>query len=144
MPIHYKETAMKKQPFSHKYYCQILFLLVTLSLLFSPGCQLEPKQGETYRKIAVAWPLFDYEITRGVYEDGSTWEKEKGDACFWLSTWKKEKRYDKDGFLIYRKERNTFFPLFTDEEEENEEFREHKGAVLIFPFYSRQNKTQQN
>jgi len=116
-----------------------LFLLIFLSV----GCQQAPQAGETYRKIAVAWPLFDFKNTKGVKEDGTTWEKEKGDACFWLSIWEKERGYDKDGFLIYRKEKSGFFPFYIDELEESKEFREHKGMVLLFPFYSRQVKTGQ-
>ena len=120
----------------------LLFLMTaSLPLTFSSGCQQTPLPGETYRKIAVAWPIFDFEITKGISDDGSTWEKEKGDACCWLSTWEKEKRYDKNNFLIYSKEKSAFFPIFFDEIEESKEFREHKGAVLIFPFYSRKVKS---
>ncbi len=111
-------------------------------ILFSSACEHTPLPGETYRKVANAWPIFDQEKTAGVTEDGGRWEKEKGDACVWLSTWEKEKRYDKDGFLIYRKEKDAFFPFYWSEEEENEEFREHKSAVLfLFPYYSRQAKS---
>ena len=133
-----------------KYFCyRLLFhftllLVVSVLMISSAGCQHTPLEGETYRKIAVAWPLFDFENTKGVNADGTRWEKEKGDSCFWLKTWEKERRYDKDDFLIYRKERDCFFPIYTDELEEDREFRDHKGAVLIFPFYSRKAKTAEN
>ena len=111
---------------------------VTLPIL--TGCQQTPLEGETYRKVAVAWPLFDFEKTRGTNPDGSTWKKEKGNAICWLQTWEKHAIYDKDGYVISRKEKDTFFPLFSDEIEETKEYRIHKGSVLIFPFYSRQTK----
>ena len=111
-------------------------------VLFAGGCEQTPLPGETYRKVAIAWPIFDLEKTAGVSEDGGKWEKEKGDACVWLSTWEKEKRYDKDGFLIYSKEKDAFFPIYWSEIEENEQFRERKSATFyIFPYYSRKAKS---
>jgi len=109
-------------------------------LLCTGGCEQPPLEGETYRKVAVAWPLFDFEIVEGQTADGLTWRKEKGDACAWLASWDKEKRYDEHGFLVYRKEKSAFFPFYYDQIEESKTFREHKGAILIFPFVSRTNK----
>ncbi|MBN1765424.1 MAG: hypothetical protein JW860_09230 [Sedimentisphaerales bacterium] len=121
-----------------------LIWIMALSVLLASGCQKAPLAGEeTYRKEAFVWPVFDFEKTRGINEDGTTWEKEKGDACFWLASWEKERRYDKDNFLIYRKERSGIFPFCSDEEVEDMEFSEHRGSVLIFPFYSKKSKTDQ-
>lgn len=117
----------------------ILWLSV-FSLIWVIGCQEAPLPGETYRKKISAWPIFEFEKTAGINADGTTWEKEKGNAVCWLSTWERERTYDQDGVLIYRKEKSGFFPINSDEIEETTEFRLHKGAVLLFPFESYQKK----
>ena len=119
----------------------LLLILFGALVTFLGGCEQPVKPGETYHKVSAAWPLFDVEKSEGIEDDGTKWQKEKGDALFWLSTWEKEKRYDKDGFLIYRKERDGFFPIYTNEIEEDKEFRTKKGAILVFPYYSRRAKT---
>ena len=121
-------------------YRQLLVLaspvVIVCAAVMLCGChQMQP--GETSHKVTTAWPLFDVEKSSGINpEDGSRWEKEKGDACCWLSTWDKEKRYDKDNFLIYRKEKSGFFPIWSAEVEETKEFKKRSGAVLIFPYQS--------
>lgn len=121
---------------------QILLLSFLITFMTTLGCeQTTIPPGETYHKVSSAWPLFDVEKSEGIEPDGSKWQKEKGDAICWLSTWEKEKKYDKDGFLIYRKERDSFFPLYTHEVEETKEFKTKQGNVLIFPYYSRRAKT---
>ncbi len=119
----------------------LTLILACLGAVLVGGCEQPNQKQETYNKKIVAWPLFDLEKTEGVNEDGTTWRKEKGDQICWLITWEKEKTYDKDGFVIYRKEKSAFFPLYSDEEEESAEFRIHKGMVLVFPFYSKRDKT---
>jgi hypothetical protein len=119
----------------------LLLIIATLSFTIFTGCEQPLKENETFHKVATAWPIFDLERWEGVNpEDNSTWKKEKGDAIFWLSTWEKEERYDKDDFRIYRKERNSFFPLWSTEIEESDDFRNNKGSVLIFPYESRRRK----
>lgn len=117
-----------------------VLLLTVFAMIWTMGCQETPLPGETYRKKASAWPLFEFEKTAGTNPDGTTWEKEKGNAAFWLSTWEKERTYDQDGVLIYRKEKSGFFPFNSDEIEETPEFRRHTGAILLFPFESYQKK----
>ena len=116
-------------------------VLLTLTvLIWTVGCQETPLPGETYRKKAIAWPLFDFEKTAGINPDGTRWEKEKGNAVCWLSTWEKQRTYDQDGTLISRKERDGFFPLWSTEIEETPDFRHRKGAVLLFPHESYRKK----
>lgn len=117
-----------------------LVLAMLVAVIWTVGCQETPLPGETYRKKAIAWPLFDFEKTAGINPDGTKWEKEKGDAICWLSTWEKERTYDQDGTLISRKERDGFFPLWSTEIEETQEFRHRKGAVLLFPHESYRKK----
>ena len=76
-------------------------------------------------------------------EDGTTYEKEKGDAACWLSTWEKEKRYNQDGRLIYYRKRTGFFPLFDHLEEETDEFTYKEGRILLSPYVTRRKKTDQ-
>ena len=119
----------------------IIMGLAAALLLPALGCQEAPGPGETYRKVAVALPIFEFENTEGVLDDGTTWRKEKGNAICWLSTWEREKRYDKEGYLIFRKEQRGFFPLYGHEEEETKEYKKTKGAVLIFPYESYRTKS---
>jgi len=116
-------------------------ILAGLALLVFSGCQQPLRPGETYRKLTVAWPIFDVEKSEGIDENGVKWVKEKGDAVCWLATWDNEKRYDKDNFLIYRKEKGGFFPFYFNEIEESEDFRSKQGAVLVFPYKSYRVKT---
>jgi hypothetical protein len=104
------------------------------------GCQ-QTIPGETYRKVTVAWPLFDVEKSEGINADGTKWQKEKGDMVCWLGSWEKDYTYDNDGFLVARRERSTFFPIYSNDEQEDKEFYTKQGAVLIFPYYSRRAKT---
>ena len=112
--------------------------------LASVGCEQPLAEGQTYHKLHAAWPLFDVEKWEGVNEDGTTWKKERGDACCWLATWEKEKKYDKNGFQIYSKERSGFFPLFSNEKEESEEFTLKNGMFLFSPYESYRKKGQNN
>ncbi len=116
-------------------------ILTGLSIFVFSGCQQPLLPGETYHKLTVAWPIFDVEKSEGVDENGIKWVKEKGDAICWLATWDKERRYDKDNFLVYRKEKDGFFPIYSNEIEESEEFRSKQGAVLVFPYKSYRVKT---
>ncbi len=116
-------------------------ILAGLALLVFSGCQQPLRPGETYHKLTVAWPFFDVEKSEGIDENGIKWVKEKGDAVCWLATWDNEKRYDKDNFLVYRKEKGAFFPFYSNEIEESEEFRSKQGAVLVFPYKSYRVKT---
>ena len=116
-------------------------LAVVMAVACLAGCEQPTVPGETYHKVSNAWPLFTFEKSEGIQDDGTKWKKEKGDAVFWLSTWDKEKRYDKDGFLIYRKEKSGFFPLWVTEIEESQEFRTKQGSVLILPYKSHRIKT---
>ena len=79
---------------------KILLILLLLGFMVFTGCERPLPPGETYHKVSSAWPLFDLEKSEGIEPDGSKWQKEKGDACCWLQTWEKEKRYDKDGFFV--------------------------------------------
>ena len=108
--------------------------------LASVGCEQPLAEGQTYHKLHVAWPLFDVEKWEGVNEDGSTWKKERGDAICWLATWEKDRTYDKNGFQTYFKERSGFFPLYSTEKEESEEFVSKKGMVLFSPYESYRKK----
>jgi|GEM_PF-6657600 len=124
---------------SRHFYMPTIILALVMAAI---GCEQTPRPGETYRKVSIAWPIYDLELTKGVTSDGITWEKEKGDACFFLASWEKKKQYDQNEFLIYSKERNTFIPFYSDEVEETRELREHKLSVLfLFPYYTRQVKT---
>jgi len=135
---------MNKTQMTNAWHRSILGLpaavLTLFVLIWVAGCQETPLPGETFRKKASAWPLFEFEKTAGINEDGSRWEKEKGSAVCSLSTWAREKTYDKDGMLMYRKEQSGFFPLTSEEIEETRDFRRHKGAVLIFPYESYRKK----
>ena len=105
------------------------------------GCQ-QAGPGETNRKISNVGPIFNLDKAEGVNEDGTTWKKEKGDACCWLISWEKEKKYDKDGFLVYRKEKDFAIPLLSGSElEETKEVYMKKGTLLLFPYYTRRAKT---
>ena len=117
-------------------------LLLGVFLLFSGGCQQTPRAGETYRKGVFIWPIYVVEKSAGQTDDGSRWDKEKGTILL-LGFWEKEKRYDKNDFLNFRKETSTFIPFYSDQEEETKEFREHKGSILLFPYYSKKAKTSQ-
>ncbi|MBN2210645.1 MAG: hypothetical protein JW709_04540 [Sedimentisphaerales bacterium] len=117
-------------------------LLLIGCIILTTGCE-QTIPGEIYRKKTVAWPIFDVEKSEGLNADGTKWQKEKGDACCWLSSWEKEKTYDNQGFLIYRKEKNAFIPIYWNEEEESKEFTYKKGAVLlIWPYESKRAKTE--
>lgn len=117
-------------------------LLLVAGVFLSMGCE-QTVPGETYRKKTIAWPIFDVDKSEGLNPDGTKWQKEKGDAICWLSTWEKEKTYDNEGFLIYRKQKNAFIPLYWNEEEENREFTHKKGAVLlIWPYESKRAKME--
>ena len=105
------------------------------------GCEQPLQEGQTYHRVSNAWPLWDQEKWEGENPDGTTWTREKGDACCWLSTWDKERRYDARGMLIYKKEKSGFFPLYSHMIEESDEFRLKEGNVLIFPYRSYRRKT---
>jgi hypothetical protein len=113
-------------------------LAVTVALSLLAGCQ-QPNPGETTHKLTVAWPIFDSEKWEGVNPDGTRYYKEKGDACVWLASWEKERTYDKDGFLTYRKERSGSF-LADSQVEESKDFIIKQSRVLFFPHYSREVK----
>ena len=120
----------------------LVAVLAGLMAIAITGCH-QPAPGETDYTFVPAWPIFDLEKSRGIDpDDGTMWEKEKGDACCWLATWEKERKYDKDNFLIYRKEKSGFFPIFSTEVEENKEVRKKKGIVFIWPHESTHIKTQ--
>jgi hypothetical protein len=116
-------------------------ILAGLALFVLAGCQQPLQPGETYHKLTVVWPIFDVEKSEGIDENGLKWQKEKGDACCWLATWEKEYKYDKDGFRVYRKEKDGFFPIYSNQIEETEEFRSKQGAILLFPYQSYRVKT---
>ena len=121
-----------------------ILVSAALALAVSAGCE-QPQPGETYHKLVTAWPVFDLEKWEGEEPDGATWEKEKGDAICWLSTWEKEKRYDKDGYLTHKKENSGFFPLYSTKFEETPEFIHKEGTVLlIFPYISHRSKIEGN
>lgn len=120
-----------------------LTVLLFSALLFASlvGCEQPLEEGQTYHRITNAWPLWSVEKWEGQEPDGTTWTREKGDACCWLSTWDKERKYDSRGMLIYKKEKSGFFPLYSHMIEESDEFRLKEGAVLIFPYRSYRVKT---
>jgi hypothetical protein len=99
------------------------------------GCEQKLQPGETYHKLSVAWPLFDVEKTAGV-ESGVRWEKEKGDAAFWLATWDKTRKFDNGDTVVYRKERKTFIPFYNAEVEETPQYIKTWGSVLFYPYSS--------
>ena len=119
-----------------------ILALSAVALTLTAGCEQPQMPGETYHKLATAWPIFDLEKWEGEEPDGTRWEKEKGDAVCWLATWEKEKRYDKDGYLIYEKEKNGFFPLYSTKFEESPEFVHKEGTILLFPYISHRTKTE--
>ena len=119
----------------------IVFLAGAVVFSVLAGCDQPLGPGETYHRLTSAWPIFDLEKSEGVGENGIRWKKEKGDAVCWLASWEKEQRFDKDNFLIYRKERNTFFPFYSTEVEESEEFIHKWGTVLFYPYRSKRIKT---
>ena len=118
--------------------CAALTILAALTVL--TGCEQPLAEGETYHKKTIAWPLFDIERSEGVTEQNIHWKKEKGDAIAWLSSWEKEEHRDKKGFVVYRKERSTFFPLWSTEIEETEEYQRKWGSVLMYPYRSDRKK----
>ena len=121
--------------------CLLMLMMAGLGFTVLAGCEQPLKENETLHEIMIVPPLFNVEKREGINpEDGSTWMREKGDMIFWLGSWEKEEKYDRDGFRIYRKERNTFFPIYNQEIEENEEFKNEKGSVLIWPYESRRKK----
>ena len=112
------------------------------SLAVLAGCEQSLAPGVTYHKVTALNPIFYVEKLEGVDDDGTKWKTEKGDAVCWLNTWEKEHRYDKEGFLIYRKERDSsLWGLFSEEVEETEEFKTKRGNFLIWPYQSRRLKT---
>lgn len=124
-----------------RYLLSVLVLATSGSLVLLAGCEQPMMPGETYHKVSAAWPLFDLEKSEGIDDEGNKWQKEKGDAICWLINWEKERKYDKDGFLVYRKEHSEFFPISLTEVEEDKEFKTKQGRVLIFPYYSRRART---
>jgi len=130
-------------PMPRKVWAGVIVSSVVAVAFAGLGCQQPLQPGETYHKLSTAWPLFDLEKWRGEMEDGTTYEKEKGDAACWLSTWEKEKRYDRDGRLIYYKKRSGFFPFFDHLEEETDEFTYKEGRILLSPYVTRRKKTGQ-
>jgi len=128
---------MKKMKLSKR--CVVLagLVIACAMVVMLAGCQRVPLPGETSYKESNAGPIYYFENIGGVNEDGSTWKKEKGNACCWLSYWERDKKYDKDGFLLEAKEKSGFFPLWSSEETESKELREHKATFLIFPYHSR-------
>jgi hypothetical protein len=128
---------MKKMKVSKS--CVVLAGLVGAGMFVAmlSGCQRVPLPGETAYKESNAGPIYYFENIEGVNEDGSTWKKERGNACCWLSYWDREKKYDKDGFLLEAKEKSGFFPIWSSEEIESKELKEHKATFLCFPYQSR-------
>jgi len=119
----------------------LTLLTVVLVWAIGAGCDQPLGPNETYHRLSTAWPIFDVEKSEGIDENGIRWKKEKGDAVCWLATWEKEQKFDKENFLVYRKERNTFFPLYSTEIEETEEFIHKWGSVLIYPYRSNRLKS---
>jgi hypothetical protein len=103
------------------------------------GCE-QPQQSMTYNKDVVVFPFYDLHRTEGVTADGVKWQKEKGDSCL-LAWWDKEKRYDKDGFLVYRKETSVFIPFGGSTIEEDPKSLRKEGSVLLLPYKSYRDKT---
>jgi hypothetical protein len=119
--------------------CVVLGCLVSACamVVMLAGCQRVPLPGETAYKESNAGPIYYFENIEGVNEDGSTWKKERGNACCWLSYWERQKKYDKDGFLLEAKEKSGFFPIWSSEETQSKELKEHKATFLCFPYQSR-------
>jgi len=128
---------MKTMKVSERYFVLVGLVIACVLVVVLSGCQRVPLPGETSYKESNAGPLYYFENIGGVNEDGSTWKKEKGNAICWLSYWEKDKKYDKDGFLLEAKEKSGFFPLWSSELTEGKDFREHKASFLIFPYHSR-------
>jgi len=118
----------------------VTLLAVSLTLMLSAGCEQPKAPGQTYHKIVALWPILDLEKWEGANDDGTRWQKEKGDMICWLGTWEKERRYDKDGFLVYNKQKSMFFPIAGGEEEETDQFLSKKGSFLIWPYQSYRDK----
>jgi hypothetical protein len=114
--------------------------LLAVMVVALAGCEQPLKQGETYHKVSVAWPIFDVEKSEGVSQDGVHWKKETGDAACWLSSWEKIQKFDKEDNQIYRKERKTFIPFYNAEMEKNQQGTKTWGSVLFYP-YSSYNKS---
>ena len=110
--------------------------LLAVAVVALAGCQPAAQPGETYHKLTVAWPIFDVEKSEGVDKDGVRWAKEKGDAAFWLASWEKLQKFDKQNNPIYDKERKTAIPLYNAEREESQEFVRTWGSVLFYPYKS--------
>jgi hypothetical protein len=115
-----------------------MLLVFSLFGAFS-GCQ-EPQATTTYSKDVVIWPIYDLHRSEGLTADGVKWQKEKGD-CVLLGYWDKEKKYDKDGFLIYRKEKSLFVPFASSSVEEDQKSITKEGAFLFFPNKTYRDKT---
>jgi hypothetical protein len=117
----------------------IPMILVILLLGAVSGCQQNPAT-TTYSKDVVIWPIYDLHRSEGLTEDGVKWQKEKGD-CLLLGYWDKEKKYDKEGFLVYRKEKSFFFPFASSSVEEDQKSITKEGAFLFFPNKTYRDKT---
>lgn len=112
---------------------RVLGMVLGVAILgLTTGCE-QPRPGETYRKVAVAFPIFDSEKTEGINPDGSKWTRDKGDVICFLGVWDKKKTYDKEGFLIERDEKSWFFPFASTEVHENAEKIHKKGSFLFWP-----------
>ncbi len=123
----------------------VALVTVVFALTFLDGCEQPLGPGMTYHTVTNLWPIFDVEKSEGIDDDGTRWKKEKGDAVCWLSTWEKEEKRDKEGFLIYSlKKESSFLGLFSSEVEETEKYRNKKGNVLFWPYQSRRRKTLEN
>ena len=119
----------------------VALIVVGMSLSMLAGCNQPLKDNEILHSTMFFWPIFD--IERWEWEnpkDETRVKREVGDAAFWLSTWEKEEHFDRDDFPIYRKEHSAFFPLWSTEVEESEDFINKKGNILIFPYNSQQKK----
>jgi hypothetical protein len=116
----------------------VLIFIFPLLMAVS-GCE-QPQEGVTYKKEVGAWPIYDLHRTEGVSADGIKWQKEKGDCCL-LGYWDKEKRYDKDGFLVYRKESSLFVPFASSFVEEDQKSITKGGSFLFFPNKTYRDKT---
>ena len=114
----------------------VMLGLLAVMVVALAGCEQKLQPGETYHKLSVAWPIFDVEKSEGVGQDGVHWKKEKGDAAFWLATWEKLQKFDKEDDVVYRKERKTFIPLYNAEVEESPQFKKTWGSVLFYPYSS--------
>lgn len=114
----------------------ILLALLMVGAVALTGCQRPLEPGETYHKVAVAWPIFDTETTEGIDANGVHWKKVKGDAAIWLASWEKLHKFNKQETRIYRKERKTFIPFYSVNVEESPEFRKTWGIILLYPYSS--------